>query len=117
MNRGELADRVVVANLEGCGLAVKFQIRGCGADHREREDSIALADDGEAFDDDARADDGAGANFYVRADHRARADFDARVEFGALVDDRGGMDSDGYGFCSWISIADNSASAASSSPT
>ena len=90
----------------------------CSSDlHREREDSITLADDGEAFDHDAGADYGAGANFYVGADHRARSDFDARVEFGPLVDYGGGMDSAGYGFCSWISIADNSASAASSSPT
>ena len=71
MNRGELADGVVVANLESCGLAVKFQIGGCGADYREWKDSIALADRGEGFDDDARTDYGAGADFHLRPDYRA----------------------------------------------
>src|ERR1700674_4816722 len=81
MNRSELANRVVVANLEGCGLAVKFQIRSCGADDREWKDSIALADLGQAFDHDRWTDYGAGADFYFRPDHRARTDFDAGVEF------------------------------------
>ena len=129
MNRGELANGVVVANLQRCGLAVKFQIRSCGADDRERKDSIALADRGETFDHYAGADYGAGADFDFRPDHRARADFDAGVEFGALVDYGGRMDSAGYDSCSCIfivrglyfssctSIAESSASAANSSPT
>src|SRR6202030_3622814 len=99
------------------GLAVKFQIRGRGADHREREDSVALADRGETLDDDTGADHCSGSNFYVRPDHGGRADLDARVECGALVDNRRRMNSAGYCSCSWTSIADSSASAANSSPT
>src|SRR5579864_4412493 len=102
MNRSELADGVVVADLEGCGLAVKFQIGSCGAYYRERKDSIALADRGEGFDDDARTDHGAGADFHLRPDYRARADFDAGVEFSALVDYCGRMDWAGYDSCSCI---------------
>src|SRR6266852_6126251 len=96
MNRGELADGVVVANLERCGLAVKFQIRGRGADDCEWKDSIALADRGETFNHNARTDYRACADFYFRPNHRARSDFDAGIEFGALVDYRGRMDSAGY---------------------
>src|SRR5208283_1914511 len=63
MNRSELANGVVVADLERCGLTVKFQIRSRAADRGERKNSIPLTDGGERLDDDARA------------DHRTRADF------------------------------------------
>ena len=117
MNRGELANSVVVADLERGGLAVKLQIGRRAADRGEREDSIAPADSGETFDHDAGTDHRVRPNLHVRPDHCARTDFDARVEFGPLVDVRGGMDSARYRTCSSTSIADNSASAASSSPT
>ena len=117
MNRRELADGVVVANFESRRLAVKFQIRRRATNCGEREDSIALTDSRERFDDDVRAHHAAGPNLHARPDHRARTDFDARVEFGALVDDRGRMNSPRYRTCSLTSIADNSASAANSSPT
>jgi len=117
MNRGELADGVVVANLERRGLTVKFQIRRRASDRGERKNSIALTDGSERLDDDARADHRTRADLHLGSNHRAGSDLDARIELGPLVDDRGGMDSAGYRTCSSTSIADNSASAASSSPT
>ena len=117
VDRCELANHVVVADFDDRRFALEFQILRFRADRGELPDAIALADGGVALDHRARADRRARANLNARSDHRARTDFDARVEFGALVDDRGGMDSSRYRTCSSTSIADNSASAASSSPT
>src|SRR5579862_6343285 len=114
---GELANHIIVANFDDRRFALEFQVLRLRAYRGELPDAIAFANRGVTLDHRARTDHRARSNFNVRSDHRTRADFDARVERGALVDDRRRMDSPRYRTCSLTSIADNSASAANSSPT
>ena len=117
MDGGELADAVVVADFQARGLAVILEVLRGGADRGELKDPVARADRGVAFDYRVGTDPGRGANPDLRADDRSRSDLDGGVEFGAPIDDGAGMNAAGYGVVSSTSIADNSASAASSPST
>jgi hypothetical protein len=117
MDGGEFTDAVVVANLEPRRLAMILEILRSCADRSELKDAIAGADRRLALDYRVRADDGAGTDADLGGNYCTRADFNRRVEFGPSIDDRSGMNPAGYGSCSSTSIADSSASAASSPST
>jgi len=117
MDAGELADAAFVADFQARGLALVLQILRIFADRGELKDLGPRADRGVARYDRAGADPTVAADFYVRSDYSARADLNAGIELGAFVDRGRGMNAAGYRSGSSTSIADNSASAASSSPT
>src|SRR5471030_2024301 len=87
----EFADGVAVADFQARRLALPLHVLRRGADGRELEELVVLADGRVAFDDDVRADDGAGADAHVRADDRIRPDFNVVAELRLRVDDGGGM--------------------------
>ena len=107
MNGGELANPIIVADLQARRLAVILEILRRGADRGELEDLVARADRGVALYHRIGTDFGVGADPHFGTDDRARSDFDAGIEFGAPIDDGGWMDAPGYGSCSSTSIADN----------
>ena len=118
MNGAELANQIVVADLDHRGLALELQVLRLGADRRELIDVVARANRGVAFDHGVGTDHGIRADANVGADNGARSDLDRRIELSAAVDHRGRMNLAGYdNFSSDTSIAESSASAAISPPT
>src|SRR5262249_15038012 len=118
MNGAEFANQVVVADLDHRRLALELEILGLGADRRELKDVIARADGGVACDYGIRADDSLWTDAHIGANHGAGADLDRGIELRAAIDHRRRMNLAGYdNFSCGTSIAESSASAATSPPT
>jgi hypothetical protein len=116
MNRRELADTVVVTDFQTRSFALILQILRVGTNGGKLEDPIASSDGGLALDYGIGTDYGLGSDADVGANDGTGTDADAGIEFRATVNYRGRMNL-AYGSCSSTSIADNSASAASSPST
>src|SRR5262249_7871465 len=106
-----------VADFEARWLALVFQILGIFAYRGELKDPGPRTDCGVARYHRTWADPAVPADLYPRSDYRARADLNAGIELGAFIDRGRGMNAAGYRSFSSTSIADNSASAASSPST
>ena len=86
-----LADLVVLADHQGRGLALVFQVLRLVADGGEREDAAVVADRGASGDHHMRHQFDAFAKLDVGADHAERADDDRVGEDGLGVYDGGGV--------------------------
>ncbi len=80
IDRGVLAERVPVADLEPRRLVVVFQILRSGADGGELENLVVAADRGRTVDHHVRADPGARADDDAGADDGVRANLHIRRE-------------------------------------
>ena len=76
MQRGVLADDVVVADDKPRRFAFDRKILRRAAETDERKDSVVRAKFGVALDEDVCDQLGAFADLHIRADHTARADLD-----------------------------------------
>ena len=72
----ELADRVVITNLQTSRLTVVFLVLGSLTNGTELKKFIALPYTGMRPDDDVRADAGSGADLGICADNRIRTNLD-----------------------------------------
>ena len=117
MNRREFTNLIVIADFEARGFAVIFQILRVCSKRGELKNPVALTDRRMTVDNSVRSDGGAGSNLDVRPDNHTGADVSGGIDFGAWVYYRRGMNTTSYGSCPSTSIAESSASAASSPST
>jgi hypothetical protein len=117
IHRGVFADDVAIANHQlGVFAAIGGVLRRA-AQHGERIDHIVFAELGVAIDHDVRGERRPRAQPDIRANGAERADLDAVAEDGPVGDDGRGMDLGAHEVGVSTSMAANSASAATLSPT
>ena len=85
MNSGELADAIVITNLQTRGLTLVLQILGVGTNRGKLEDPIASADRGIAFDHSVRTDHGLGTDLNVGPNDGTWTNPYVGAQFGAAV--------------------------------
>ena len=81
VERGELANDVVVADGEDTVLALVLLILRDGADAGELKNAVLTADGGATFDDRVRSNLGVLADPHLRTNHRVGANLHAAIEF------------------------------------
>src|SRR5438132_3912280 len=116
MDRSKFPDPIVVTDFQPRGLATVLQVLRIGTDRSELENPIASADRGFTLDHGVRTYHGVGPDPDLRPNYRARADPNRRIEFCSAVNHGRGVDQ-ADDCCSSTSIAESSASAASSPST
>src|SRR2546425_2108428 len=81
VERGELANDVVVADGEDTVLALVLLVLRDGADTGELKNAVLTADRGATLDDRVRSNPGVLAASHLRTNHRVGANLHAAIEF------------------------------------